>query len=68
MEIEKIIKTTNYTYIIKYAHKRYWRVVRITTETPHEIKVADPSNNPSKTIEDALTNPENLVYNYIHEI
>jgi hypothetical protein len=44
-----------------------WTVKRWDEENK-EIKIADVSNNPTKTLTDALTNPQDLIYNYLQDI
>lgn len=64
----KVFETENYTYLVFITETKVWYVKRISNSSPLEIKYANEKYNPGKNINDALTNPESLVYNYYHEI
>lgn len=73
MQTQKIIETTDYTYIISYnptrmSKKGVWEVKRISNANPIEFKIANSRNNPTKTIDNALTEYETLIYNYLSDL
>lgn len=73
METQKIVETTNYTYLIQYQPTRLnkggvWQVKRISVNSPNNIMLANIKNNPNKTIDNALTDYETLTYNYLSDL